>query len=36
MKRNGEIEEAVKYLTLNIQDASWKAKPSINKMKQDK
>jgi hypothetical protein len=36
MKRNDEIEEAVQYLTLNIQDALWKATPSIHKMKQDK
>jgi hypothetical protein len=36
MKRNDEIEEAVQYLTLNTQDASWKATPSIHKMKQDK
>jgi hypothetical protein len=27
MKRNDEIEEAVQYLTLDIQDASWKATP---------
>jgi hypothetical protein len=27
MKRNDEIEVAVKYLILNIQDASWKATP---------
>jgi hypothetical protein len=35
MKRNEEIEEAVHYLTLNIQDASWKATPLIHIMKQD-
>jgi hypothetical protein len=36
MKRNDEIEEAVQYLTPNIQDASWKATPSIHIMKEDK
>jgi hypothetical protein len=36
VKENKEIEEVIQYLTQNIQDASWKATPSIYKMKQEK
>jgi hypothetical protein len=36
MKENEEIEEVIQHLTQNIQDTSWKATPSIHKMKQEK
>jgi hypothetical protein len=36
MKENEDIEEVIQCLTQNIQDASWKATPSIHKMKQEK